>query len=129
MDNPIGAHVALTRLVEADDGRSRFADANLPYDKVLGPLRQSTVIDASAIRFGWWSAAYKGALPSSTQRQVVLVLEGVARIESDGASQAFSPGDVLELTQQSGSALQISSDNDQPGGFHREVQRFQANLI
>lgn len=46
MDNRIGAHVALARLVEADDGRSWFADANLAYDKVLGPLSQSTVIDA-----------------------------------------------------------------------------------
>lgn len=114
MDNTIGDHVALTRLVDAPDGQSRFEAATLAYDGVLGPLRQSAVFETSAIRFGSWPGGYAGALPTSKQGQVVLVLEGAVRIEIGGDSRTFRSGDVLEMGQQSGQTAKVSAADGKP---------------
>ena len=114
MDNTIGDHVALTRLVDAPDGQSRFEAATLAYDGVLGPLRQRAVFETSAIWFGSWPGGYAAALPTSKQGQVVLVLEGAVRIESGGDSRTFRSGDVLEMGQQSGQAAKVSAADGKP---------------
>lgn len=114
MDNTVGDHVALTRLVSGGDGQRRFEEDSLPYDSVLGPLRQSPVLESTAIRFGWWPTDYSGALPGSGPGKVTLVLEGAARVGDSGGGRVFRAGDVLELTGPTGASPRLSAEDGEP---------------
>lgn len=99
MDNTVGEHVTLTRLVEGEGGQSAYKDGTLSYDRALGPLRQSETIDATEIRFRWWPADFSGTFSQVAGKRVVLVTEGAVRVDSgDGKTRTFRPGDVLELS-------------------------------
>ena len=115
MDNTAGEHVIVSRLVTGDDRRSRFKNAFLPYDKTLGPLRQSTTIEASSIRFRAWPGDHTGTFGSKPAPTVILVLEGVAKVESArGESRSFTQGDVLDITANDASDIGVRSADGQP---------------
>jgi hypothetical protein len=114
MDNTIGEHVAVSRLVSGG-GSGRFEDITLPYDNALGPLRQSSNIEAWAISFHWWPAGFSGELAASAGGKVVLMLEGAATVDAgDGESRAFQPGDVLELAPGVGHDHRAVSGDGEP---------------
>lgn len=115
MDNTIGTHVIVSRLVDGADGTGHFEDAALAYDQTLGPLRQSTVIEASTIRFQVWPGDFIGGFDKSPVARVVLILEGVARVTDDaGESRDFKPGDVLELAGMKAPGPRLGSADAQP---------------
>jgi hypothetical protein len=115
MDNTAGEHVIVSRLVAGDDGRSRFENAFLPYDQVLGPLRQSTTIEASSICFRAWPGDHTGTLGSKSAPSVILVLEGSAKVESGrGESRRFTQGDVLEIAANETSDIGVCSADGLP---------------
>lgn len=115
MDNKTGTHVIASRLVDGADGSGHFEDATLAYDQTLGPLRQSTVIEASSIRFQSWSGDFTGGFGTSPVACVVLILEGVARVTAGaGESRDFKPGDVLELTQVKAPGPRVGSADGAP---------------
>jgi hypothetical protein len=96
--NTVGDHVVVNRLFRGEDGRSRFEDVSHAYDQVLGPLRQSQIIEASKIGFHWWPGDFAGSFGLASGQFVVLMLEGATKVESqDGEARVFRPGDVLEL--------------------------------
>jgi len=100
MDNTFGQQVAFTQLIEGGLGPSKFENRRLPYDRALGPLRQSETIDATAICFRWWPANLSGTFNSTIGKRLILVTEGAVAVQSgDGESRTFRPGDVLELSQ------------------------------
>ena len=115
MDNTIGQHVAFAQLIGGGLEPSRFVDRTLPYDRALGPLRQSDPIDAAAICFRWWPADYSGAFNFAAGRYVVLVSEGaVSVLSGDGESRSFRPGDVFELSQRDRPDHQIQALDGEP---------------
>jgi hypothetical protein len=115
VDNTDGAHVIVSRLIDGKDGLSHFEDATLPYDQALGPLRQSTVIDASTIGFWLWPGDFTGGFPQSPATRIVLILEGKATVESGtGESRDFKPGDVLELAQRNAPGPRIHAADGKP---------------
>ncbi|MDG2286665.1 MAG: hypothetical protein P8N43_14245 [Alphaproteobacteria bacterium] len=115
MDNTDGAHVIISRLVDGNDGLGHFEDATVPYDQALGPLRQSTVIDASSIAFWLWSGDFVGDFSHSPAARIVLILEGVATVYSGaGESRDFKPGDVLELAQRNAPGPRIQAADAKP---------------
>lgn len=80
MDNTIGQHVAFTQLIDCETGPSRFVNGTLPYDRALGPLRQSEALDATAICFRWWPAGFSGTFNRASGKRVILVTEGAVAI-------------------------------------------------
>jgi hypothetical protein len=115
MDNTVGTHVIVSRLVDGEAGLGRFEDATLPYDQTLGPLRQSTVIEASSIRFQSWAEDFNGGFDKSPAARVVLMLEGTASVtDGTGESREFKPGDVLELARVNMAGPRLTSANAKP---------------
>ncbi len=115
MDNTAGEHVAFSDLVDAGSGPSRFVEGTLPYDRTLGPLRQSEPIDAVSICFRWWPADFSGTFDWAAGRYVVLVSEGAVSILSgEGESRTFRQGDVLTLSQSGQPDYRIQASNGQP---------------
>lgn len=113
--NTAGDHVTISRLAAGDGGKSYFQDRTLAYDQVLGPLRQSQVIEASRIGFHYWPGDFSGSLARSSIGNVVLVLEGLAKVAlGDGESRVFRPGDVLETEAGGFTGHVLSSGNGQP---------------
>ncbi len=99
MDNTVGEHVALKRLLEDEGRQSVFQNSTLPYDRSLGPLRQSETIDAAEICFRWWPADFSGRFNQLAGKRVILVTEGAVKVGSgDGETRTFRPGDVLVLS-------------------------------
>ena len=115
MDNTIGQHVAFAQLIDAGSEPSRFIDRTLPYDRSLGPLRQSDPIDATSICFRWWPANFTGAFNCRVGKHVILVSEGAVSVQSGNEeTRTFRPGDVLELTQHDRQDHQARAAGGQP---------------
>jgi hypothetical protein len=115
MDNTIGKHVAFSQLMDGGSELSRFVDRTLPYDRDLGPLRQSDPVDATSICFRWWPADFNGVFNFAAGKHIVLVSEGAVSIKSgDGENRTFRPGAVLELSQHDRQDYLVQAADGQP---------------
>lgn len=109
-DNTIGEHVFANKISARENGECFFEDVTFPYDQALGPLRQSSVINAHLINFNWWPANFNGNIPDSAEPKVILIMEGSAHFSaSNGETRELKPGDVLVQADLKGSAIEVRS--------------------
>ena len=108
-------HVPVCRLVDGANGESRFEDAAIGYTTNLGPLRQTTVIPATAISFHWRPAGFLTEIHPTVRRRVILITEGAAEVTiGSGETRIFRRGDVLESLDCEGSGHVIRALDDRP---------------
>jgi hypothetical protein len=99
-----------TKVVTAEDGGSRFVDAEVeqaeaPYVENVPPLLVSSPLAAQAVVFVTTPEMRTDALEPhrAPRRQLVIVLDGDFEIETtDGERRTFSPGGVVLLEDTSG---------------------------
>lgn len=129
MNNRDVAHVTITRWADAEAGQGHFTRGILAYDSALGPLRQTSLIDASAIAFHAWPARHRESIAWTTlvggttellaldpnHRVMFLILKGRAELRiGRGESLPVAPGDVLELTANSLAYATLQPYGDDP---------------
>jgi hypothetical protein len=115
MDNTNGKHVALARWIDDAGGQSRFEDAIIPYTRTHGPLSQTAVIEAAAIRFHCWPSGFAGLFKLASERILFLAMDGTARIAAGGGEvRTFRPPDVLELSGRTDTEVHMEAAQGQP---------------
>ena len=91
-------HVAVSCLVDAGGGESRFEDKIISYTSNLGPLRQTPAVPVTAISFRLWPADYASDFRPTARRRINLATKGTAEVlAGSGEVRTFRPGDVLEM--------------------------------
>jgi hypothetical protein len=115
MDNTNGNHVALARWIDGAGGQSRFEDTIIPYTRTHGPLSQTAVIEAAAIRFHCWPSDFAGIFKLASERILLLAMDGAARITAGGGEvRTFRPPDVLELTGRTDTEVPMEAAQGRP---------------
>jgi hypothetical protein len=110
-------HVAPSRLVDGDGGRSRFEDKIISYTSNLGPLRQTPAVPGTAISFHLCLAGYASDFRPAVRRHVILVAKGAMEVRAGSAEvRTFRPGDVLETLDCDGKGHIVRAVGNQPFG-------------
>lgn len=107
-----------TWMFTGDDGRSHFADLDVP---LLPRSRgsQSDPVDTKSATFREIPADGTAELHTAPRRQFVVTLGGVAEVEcGDGSKRRFGPGDIL-----------LADDTTGEGHYTRQVEGTWRSLI
>ncbi len=86
----------VTRLYTGPDGRSHFADIEIPVEKRgSGPMK-SEPWKATGVVFQWAEAGSTNERHNAPRRQIIMWIQGRVEIElDDGTKRQFGPGDIL----------------------------------